>query len=159
MIRARSAEVSEGAGQLRDELNGGDCDLEDLYELEKDADEGFRRIEELMSQTSQVARQVEPIDALIECFAELKLLDEDSRERIACLIERKVGFDFLFIYFFDRSTYYFACSSELLASLSDRRFEQNIKAAKYHSQHWCRTSGFEHRFENSDGSFSLSCTP
>ncbi|PLW08793.1 hypothetical protein PCASD_23065 [Puccinia coronata f. sp. avenae] len=89
MIRARSAEVSEGAGQLRDELNGGDCDLEDLYELEKDADEGFRRIEELMSQTSQVARQVEPIDALIECFAELKLLDEDSRERIACLIERK----------------------------------------------------------------------
>ncbi|KNZ61015.1 hypothetical protein VP01_1464g1 [Puccinia sorghi] len=83
------AEVNEGAAKLREELNGGDCDLEDLYELEKDADEGFRRIDELVAQIGQVARQIEPVDALIDYFTELAVLDEDSRERIACLVERK----------------------------------------------------------------------
>lgn len=92
MIRTRSAEVNEGAAKLREELNGGDCDLEDLYELEKDADEGFRRIDELVAQIGQVARQIEPVDALIDYFTELAVLDEDSRERIACLVERKVIF-------------------------------------------------------------------
>ncbi|KAA1102320.1 oligomeric, coiled-coil, peripheral membrane protein [Puccinia graminis f. sp. tritici] len=58
-----------------------DCDLDDLYELEKDADDGFRRIEDLTAQIAQLARDVDPIDGV---------LDEDSRERIACLIERKV---------------------------------------------------------------------
>ncbi|KAA1079114.1 oligomeric, coiled-coil, peripheral membrane protein [Puccinia graminis f. sp. tritici] len=89
MIRARSTEVNEGAAKLREELNGGDCDLDDLYELEKDADDGFRRIEDLTAQIAQLARDVDPIDGLIDCFNELIVLDEDSRERIACLIERK----------------------------------------------------------------------
>ncbi|KAA1102304.1 oligomeric, coiled-coil, peripheral membrane protein [Puccinia graminis f. sp. tritici] len=57
------------------------CDLDDLYELEKDADDGFRRIEDLTAQIAQLARDVDPIDGV---------LDEDSRERIACLIKRKV---------------------------------------------------------------------
>jgi hypothetical protein len=94
MIRARSTEVNEGATKLREELNGGDCDLDDLYELEKDADEGFRRIEDLTALIAQLARDVDPIDGLTECFNELVVLDEDSRERIACLIERKVGVRF-----------------------------------------------------------------
>jgi len=89
MIRTLSAEVNEGAAKLREELNGGYCDLEDLYELEKDADEGFRRVDELVAQIGQVARQVEPVDALVDYFTELAVLDEDSRERIACLVERK----------------------------------------------------------------------
>ncbi|WAR53458.1 hypothetical protein PtB15_2B889 [Puccinia triticina] len=89
MIRARSAEVNEGAAKLRDELNGGDCDLEDLCELEKDADEGFRRIEDLTAQITHMVRQGDPIDSVIDSFAELIVLDDDSRERIHCLIERK----------------------------------------------------------------------
>lgn len=89
VIRARSVEVNEGSNTLREELGGRDCDLEDLYELEKDADEGFHRIEEVTTQVAQVAQEDEPVEDLAECFAELSVLDEDSRERIACLIERK----------------------------------------------------------------------
>jgi hypothetical protein len=54
--------------------------------LEKDADDGFWRIEDLTAQIAQLARDVDPIDGV---------LDEDSRERIACLIERKVESGFI----------------------------------------------------------------
>ncbi|KAG0148148.1 hypothetical protein CROQUDRAFT_430972 [Cronartium quercuum f. sp. fusiforme G11] len=87
-IRASSREVDDGAITLRSELAGPDCDLEDLDLLEKDAEEGFQRIEEVIFQIPQFTEEEQ--DALLESFAELFILDDDSRERIAFLVERKV---------------------------------------------------------------------
>ncbi|MBW0475010.1 hypothetical protein O181_014725 [Austropuccinia psidii MF-1] len=88
-IRTNSSQVHEGAILLRQELNGPDCNLEDLNQLEKDADEGFHRIEQVTIQFTHQPLKEENLETYAELFSELKVLDQDSRERIACLIERK----------------------------------------------------------------------
>ncbi|KAI8457916.1 hypothetical protein BY996DRAFT_6430376 [Phakopsora pachyrhizi] len=86
-IRVGSAEAKQGSILLRNELSSPDCDLDDLQELERDSEEGFNRTEEITALILNVLN--EDPNTLSELFSEQKILDEDSRERIVFLIERK----------------------------------------------------------------------
>ncbi len=80
-VRASSTEVDEGAMTFRNDLAGPDCDLNDLDVLERDAKEGFQRIEQIVLQIPQLTSEEQ--DALAEAFSELVL-------QILCCITRKV---------------------------------------------------------------------
>lgn len=73
---------------LRNAIDSVDCDLDDMDPLEKDAEDGFQRVEEIVPQITQFLPDEK--DALIEIFGELMILDDDSRERVAFLVWRKV---------------------------------------------------------------------
>ncbi|EGG00969.1 uncharacterized protein MELLADRAFT_111419 [Melampsora larici-populina 98AG31] len=86
-IRDSSREVDEGAMAIRNGLCEPDCDLTELDVLERDAEEGFQRIEEVVHQILQVTEA--EAEVLAESFTELVILDDDTRERVAFLAERK----------------------------------------------------------------------
>lgn len=86
-IRDSSREVDEGAIAIRNGLCEPDCDLSELDVLERDAEEGFQRIEEVVHQILQLAEA--EAEVLAESFTELVILDDDTRERVAFLVERK----------------------------------------------------------------------
>ncbi|KAH9471702.1 hypothetical protein Pst134EA_005581 [Puccinia striiformis f. sp. tritici] len=92
-IRETLNEVNLESDQLRSELNHEGCDLSDFFQLERDAEDGFNRTEEYSHQIDSILNQsTDSEDSrkdLLVCFNELNLLDDDSRERIACLVERK----------------------------------------------------------------------